>query len=92
LWLKTFKENDPFWTNICFSDETKKGSSDMDQSSWVYPGEDPPQQEKSRWTTKIHVWGYIGPNGIRHLQLLLPGTVDRHEDSFSFALIHFRSC
>ena len=77
LWLKTYPEGHDFWTSIVFSDETKKGASDMDQSSWVYDGEDRGVVEKSRWTTRIHVWGFIGPNGIRHLQLLPPGTVDQ---------------
>ena len=75
-WLRLYKKDDPFWTSIVFSDETKKGCTDMDHSSWQYADEERHVKERSHWTSKIHLWGYIGPGGVRKLVLLPPGTVD----------------
>lgn len=63
--LKTYPESDPFWSNLVFSDKTKRGTSDMDSTAWVLPDESRPLREQQRWDCKIHVWGYIGLDGVR---------------------------
>ena len=55
--LKEHPQDDEFWKLIVFSDETKRGTSDMDMTAWVLPGEQRPQREEQRWDCKILVWG-----------------------------------
>lgn len=61
---------DPWWELAVFSDETYRGTSDMDATAWVFPGEARATRVQTRWDMKIHVWGYIGTRGLRGLQLL----------------------
>jgi len=68
------------WRKIVFSDETKKGYTDMDHSNWVLNGENRLQVVKDRWAAKIHIWGFIGV-GCRHLELLPEGTIGKSEYS-----------
>ena len=76
--LTTYPDpKDPFWTKIVFSDETKRGTSDMDQTAWVYPGEERPTRTMERWDCKIHLWGYIGFDGLRHFELCEEDTVNQ---------------
>lgn len=67
--------SDTFWRKIVFSDETKRGTSDMDRTCWVPPGGERLQTEHVKWDCKIHVWGYIGTDGCRHIQLCPGHTV-----------------
>jgi hypothetical protein len=75
--IKQYPEGDDFWKLIVFSDETKRGTSDMDQTQWVYPGEARGEREQQRWDAKIHVWGYIGTDGVRCIELLPEHTVTK---------------
>jgi hypothetical protein len=62
---KKLLSEDKNWEKFVFSDETKRGTSDMDSTAWVYPGEQRQVKEEQRWDCKIHVWGYIGTAGVR---------------------------
>jgi hypothetical protein len=75
--VRKYPESDPFWRTILFSDETKRGTSDMDQTAWVFPGENRAERQKSRWDAKIHVWGYIGTGGVRCIRNVSGHTVTK---------------
>lgn len=63
--LREHPEDDPWWRSLVFSDESMRGTSDMDHTCWVFPGEARQQRQQARWDFKIHVWGYIGTDGVR---------------------------
>jgi transposase len=42
----------------------------MDQTCWVAPGAKRLTRELSRWDFKIHVWAYIGTDGVRCIRLV----------------------
>lgn len=60
---------------ILFSDESLFLCRDMSKRQWVIAGEDPKPIEMMRWTSALHVWGFIGFN-YRHLVVLKHDRVD----------------
>jgi hypothetical protein len=42
----------------------------MDQTCWIAPGAKRLTRELSRWDFKIHVWAYIGTDGVRCIRLV----------------------
>ncbi|CUE69847.1 unnamed protein product [Bodo saltans] len=73
--LALYPEHDAFWSGIVFSDESMRGRSDMDSTCWVAPGEERLKREIARWDCKIHVWGYIGTDGVRCIRRIDGETV-----------------